>query len=155
MNNRKLLIAGLLVWVLLFLQYGIVFAQEKKVTLRMVSSNDNATIELFDVELDKIWKPAFKYAIVISPKATIKEYSKALHCLEAKGSKFNRNNTLVICKEEDKERAEEVAPGFVKYISQSIPSANGKEVFFYSIKKKKTPDLDYQLERIEPSDENM
>lgn len=154
MNKSKLLATSFLVWIYLFLPNGIGLAQEKTVTFIKEVSNDNATIELFDTELDKIWKPTFKYAIVISPKTTLKEYSKALCCIEKKDNKFNRDNTLVICQKGDRERAEEVAPGFTRYISDPIPPADRKEIFFYLIKNAKNEQLNYHLERFDPSDES-
>lgn len=144
-KNNQLFVVIVMIAVFFSYFVGDVSAQEK--TIRKVSTTKSECYVL-DPNLDKVWKPAFKYAIVIPNNASIKSYFDVMKKLE-RGSVYKANNTIVFCTQTEEGRAKEIAGSYTICVSCLLPSADEQEISFYTIQKKKEGEFDYLLNKIE------
>lgn len=119
-----------------FTQCRFNFNRDVEITLEgdLSDPSGNRIILMFP-ELDSMWKPTYQYAVVIPPDTTLNMYYRLIGLLN-KNESFTTDNTFIICREEDKESMEDVAPGYFVFGSDFVADKPHCEVScFYKATK--------------------
>ena len=102
--------------------YEIIVGPKKAVT---------DTIYMKFPELDSIWKPTYRYAIILPSDSTMSFYFRLVEFLTVEGD-YTKDNTFLICREEDLEIVEKYLPGYSTFFKVYM---SGRRNIFYTVKK--------------------
>ena len=106
----------------------ITIGENKKDTLK------DGIILMFP-ELDSMWKPTYQYAVIIPSDTTMNTYYRLIQLLN-KNESYTKDNTFIVCREDDKESIKEAAPGYFVFTSDFIAQNQYcKETCFYTSRK--------------------
>ncbi len=148
MKKKNLLSIMVLMFIVISCLLTVNIVSQNKTVISQVSKCDNGEILISDPNLDKIWKSSFKYAIIIPKEASIKSYTEVMEVLE-NGSIYNRNNTIVICPQQEETHAKEIAGSFTIFVSNIIKPQTLQKIDFYSAQKERQGSNNYLLKIIE------
>ncbi|CAK7055874.1 MAG: hypothetical protein PARBA_02005 [Parabacteroides sp.] len=82
--------------------------------------------------LDSIWKPTYRYVVILPSDSTMGFYFRLVELL-TEGKSYTRDNTFIICRNEDREIIEKNLPGY-SIFSESLTLK--RQSIFYSVKRK-------------------
>lgn len=148
MKKKNLLSIMVLMFIVISCLLTVNIIAQKRTVISQVSKCDNGEMLISDPNLDEIWKSSFKYAIIIPKEASIKSYAEVMKVLE-NGSTYNKNNTIIICPQQEETRAKEIAGSFTIFISNIITPQTLQKIDFYSAQKERRGSDNYLLKMIE------
>ena len=131
MKRTNLLILSLCVLGLIFI--GCNDTCPKNPDMVVISQSDKAWIK--SDYLKSIWKPGYRYAVMIPEDTTAIVYHRLIESLKS-NQPYNSENTFIICQANDEAKIEEWLPDYSILVSdQFVKGAACKNVCYFTIGK--------------------